>query len=57
MILSDGEIGQALNERLITIEPRPSAERYKGSAVDLTLGSELWRLLVRPNSKLMNHRE
>jgi dCTP deaminase len=45
MILSDGEIEEALDKKLIIIDPRPSAERYRGSSVDLTLGRELFRLI------------
>jgi dCTP deaminase len=44
MVLSDGEILGALKEALISIEPPPTPERYNASAVDLTLGEELFRL-------------
>ncbi len=44
MILSDGEIKEALKKRLITIEPRPSETQYNTSAVDLLLGPQLFRL-------------
>ena len=44
MILSDGEIKEALKKHLITIEPRPSETQYNTSAVDLLLGPQLFRL-------------
>ncbi|MGH7781860.1 MAG: dCTP deaminase [Candidatus Binataceae bacterium] len=44
MILSDAEILRALEDEVIAIEPRPTQERYNASAVDLTLGTELFRL-------------
>jgi dCTP deaminase len=44
MVLSDREIVKALEDQLIVIEPKPTAERYNASAVDLTLGAELFRL-------------
>jgi dCTP deaminase len=44
MILSDRQIEKALDDGLIVIDPRPTAEGYNASAVDLTLGSELFRL-------------
>jgi dCTP deaminase len=50
MILSDAEIIDALDDEAIAIEPRPTLERYNASAVDLTLGNELFRL--RPLEEL-----
>jgi dCTP deaminase len=48
MVLSDEEITQALDGGLIVIEPRPTLERFNASAVDLTLGAELFRLRDLP---------
>ena len=44
MILSDGEIKEALKKHLITIDPEPSEKQYNTSAVDLLLGPQLFRL-------------
>jgi dCTP deaminase len=44
MVLSDGEIAKAIKDGFIVIDPPPTLERFNASAVDLTLGSELFRL-------------
>ena len=44
MILSDGEIQEALRERKILIDPMPTEEQYTTSAVDLLLGDEVLEL-------------
>lgn len=44
MILSDGEIKEALKKGLIVIDPAPIEKQYNASAVDLRLASELYRL-------------
>lgn len=44
MVLSDREIQAALKNKSIIIDPLPIPLRYNASAVDLTLGAELFRL-------------
>jgi deoxycytidine triphosphate deaminase len=44
MALSDREILTALESGSISLDPIPTPERYNASAVDLTLGDELFRL-------------
>jgi dCTP deaminase len=44
MILSDGEIKEALANKAIVIDPAPSEKQYNASAVDLRLKAELYRL-------------
>ena len=44
MILSDGEIKKALRNRIIEIDPLTSEEQFATTALDLTLGSELFEL-------------
>ena len=44
MILSDGEIQDAINDGRIIIEPRPVDEQYTTSALDLYLGDEILEL-------------
>jgi deoxycytidine triphosphate deaminase len=41
MVLSDQEIEQALKDGLIIIDPRPAADFYSPSAVDLCLSNDL----------------
>jgi len=45
MILTDREIRVALENRILEIDPQPSADTYSSTSVDLTLGSEahIWR--------------
>lgn len=42
MILSDVEIRKAIKEGLIIIEPEPKSEQFSTSAVDLTLGEQIF---------------
>ena len=42
MILSDGEIRQAIKEKRIIIDPAPTEEQYTTSALDLMLGEEIF---------------
>jgi dCTP deaminase len=44
MILSDGEIKEALAQHKIVIDPLPIETQYNASSVDLTFGTELFRL-------------
>lgn len=44
MILSDGEIKEALRRKRIIIEPSPSEEQFTTSALDLLLGDEIFEL-------------
>lgn len=52
MILSDGSIKKALEEKAIIIDPLPKEEQFSTSALDLRLGKEFYRYkpgLVRQN--------
>ena len=44
MILSDGEIKEALRRRAIIIDPLPREEQFTTSALDLILGDEILEL-------------
>ena len=44
MILSDGEIREAISKKKIVIDPVPGPEQYTTSALDLFLGEEIFRL-------------
>lgn len=44
MILSDGEIQEAISQGLIIIRPPPTPEQFTTSALDLILGNELVEL-------------
>lgn len=44
MILSDGEIKDALKKKAIVIDPRPDEKQYNASSVDLLFRPELFRL-------------
>ena len=44
MILSDGEIREAINRRRIIVDPEPGSEQYATSALDLLLGEQMFRL-------------
>jgi dCTP deaminase len=44
VILSDGEIQEAIARKFIIIEPIPTEEQYTTSALDLSLGQELFEL-------------
>lgn len=46
MILSDGEIKQALREGKIIIDPEPAETDYTTSALDLHLGDQLFELVT-----------
>lgn len=44
MILSDGEIQEAIRQRKIIVEPSPMDQQYTTSALDLLLGDEILEL-------------
>ena len=44
MILSDGEIQEALKQKKILIDPLPRNDQYTTSALDLHMADELWEL-------------
>ena len=44
MILSDGEIEEAIRKKQISIYPRPVDTQYTPSALDLMLGEEIFEL-------------
>lgn len=44
MILSDGEIEEAIRQGRILIDPPPTGEQYTSSALDLVLGEEILEL-------------
>jgi Helix-turn-helix len=46
LILSDGEIKQALREGKIVIDPEPAETDYTTSALDLHLGDQLFELVT-----------
>ncbi len=49
MILSDGEIQEAISQGLIIIRPTPTPEQFTTSALDLILGDELVELASQAN--------